>query len=401
VKSSWSDLAIFGGSRSFRQPLHVGTPNIGSPERFFDRARDILERKVLTNFGFYVREFERALGDYLGVKHCITVCNATVALEITARALELRGEVIVPSMTFVATAHALQWQEITPVFCDIDPSTHLLDPQKVEAMITPRTSGILGVHLWGRPCDIEQLSEIARKHNLKLFFDAAHAFGCSYQGRMIGRFGDAEVLSFHATKVLNSFEGGAIVTNNDQLAEKVRWMTNFGFAGRDNVVYLGVNGKMSEIQAAMGLTSLESFDTFVRHGRANYHAYRAGLSGIPGIRLREFDELERNNFQYIIIEVNPDVVGLSRDELLAVLSAENIDARRYFYPGCHRMEPYRSYYPHAGLLLPNTERIVERVLALPTGMAVSQEDIGVITSLIAKVVEWAPQVRDAMTGLNK
>lgn len=401
MKSSWRDLAIFGGEKLFRKPLHVGTPNIGSTERFLERARDILGRKVLTNFGSYVREFERALCDYLGVKHCITVCNATVALEITARALGLRGEVIVPSMTFIATAHALQWQEITPVFCDIDPSTHLIDPHKVEAMITPRTSGILGVHLWGRPCDIVQLSEIARKHNLRLFFDAAHAFGCSYQGRMIGRFGDAEVLSFHATKVLNSFEGGAIVTNDDQLAEKVRWMTNFGFAGRDNVVYLGVNGKMSEIHAAMGLTSLESFDSFARHGRENYYAYREGLADVPGIRLREYDERERNNYQYIIIEVDHDVVGLTRDDLLAVLNAENIDARRYFYPGCHRMEPYRSYYPHAGLLLPNTERVVERVLALPTGTAVSPDDVGMITSLIAKIVEWAPQVRNAIAGLNR
>ncbi|MEI2422502.1 DegT/DnrJ/EryC1/StrS family aminotransferase, partial [Arthrospira platensis SPKY2] len=174
------------------------------------------------------------------------MCNGTIALEILIRATELKGEVIVPSFTFIATAHALQWQEITPVFCDIDPKTHTLDPLAVEKMITPRTSGIIGVHVWGQPCNIEALTEIANQHNLKLVFDASHAFGCSYQGTMIGNFGEAEVFSFHATKFVNTFEGGAVVTNNDELAAKIRLMKNFGFAGFDNVIYIGTNGKMDE-----------------------------------------------------------------------------------------------------------------------------------------------------------
>ena len=181
------------------------------------------------------------------------MCNATVALEIAIRAMGMSGEVIVPSFTFVATAHALQWQEITPVFCDIDPRTHNLDPNRIEEMITPRTTGIIGVHVWGRPCAVDALAEIAQRRHLKLLFDAAHAFGCSYQGQMIGNFGDAEVFSFHATKFFNTFEGGAVVTNDDELAAKMRLMKNFGFHGYDNVIYVGTNGKMSEVSAAMGL----------------------------------------------------------------------------------------------------------------------------------------------------
>jgi hypothetical protein len=234
VKSQIDDLAIFGGQPLFKEKQHVGRPNLGDPAgicyaartQLLDRINDMLDRDWLTNRGPFVQEFERRIADYLGVKHCISVCNGTIALELAIRALGLTGEVIVPSFTFIATAHALQWQEITPVFCDIDPITHTIDPNKIESMITPRTSGIIGVHVWGQPCNVEKLTAIAQKHNLKLMFDAAHAMGCSYQGQMIGNFGSAEVLSFHATKFLNSFEGGAIVTNDDLLAKKIILMEN-------------------------------------------------------------------------------------------------------------------------------------------------------------------------------
>jgi len=310
------------------------------------------------------------------------MCNATVALEIAIRALELKGEVIVPSYTFVATAHAVQWQEITPVFCDVDPATHNLDPARAEAMFTPRTTGIIGVHVWGPPCAIEALSEIAQRRHLKLMFDAAHAFGCSHGGRMIGNFGQAEVFSFHATKFLNTFEGGAVVTNDDDLAAKIRLMKNFGFAGYDNVIYVGTNGKMSEISAAMGLTGLESLDDFIAANRRNYAAYRAGLQGLPGVRLIVYNEAERCNYQYVIIEVDEAAAGISRDDLMRVLHAENVLARRYFYPGCHQMEPYISYSPHARLLLPETECLARQVLALPTGTALIPEDVSQICQII-------------------
>ena len=233
-----------------------------------------------------------------------------LALEISIRALGLSGEVIVPSFTFIATAHALQWQEITPVFCDVDPETHNLDPAKVEALITPRTTGIIGVHVWGRPCAVESLQEIAHRHGLKLMFDAAHAFGCSHNGQMIGNFGQAEVFSFHATKFFNTFEGGAVVTNDDDLAAKMRLMKNFGFTGYDQVIYVGTNGKMSEVSAAMGLTGLEDLDEFINTNHRNYKTYQNGLQNVPGIQLISYDEAERNNFQYIIVEVDEAVAGL-------------------------------------------------------------------------------------------
>ena len=273
-KSNLEKLAIFGGKPTFNEPLHVGGPNIGDRASLLQRINDMLDRRWLTNNGPYVQELEQRIVSLLGVKHCIATCNGTVALELAIRAVGLTGEVIIPSFTFIATPHALQWQEIAPVFCDVDPRTHTINPWRIEEMITPRTSGIIGVHVWGQPCDVEALTEIARKHNLKLLFDASHAFGGSQLGRMIGNFGEAEVFSFHATKFFNTFEGGAIVTNKDELAAKIRLMKNFGFAGYDNVIYIGTNGKMSEVSAAMGLTSLESLDNFISINYRNYKQYQ-------------------------------------------------------------------------------------------------------------------------------
>jgi dTDP-4-amino-4,6-dideoxygalactose transaminase len=350
------------------------------------RIEDLLDRRWLSNHGPYVQEFEQRLADFAGVKHCIATCNATVALEIVIRALELKGEVIVPSFTFVATAHALQWQEITPVFCDIDPHTHHLDPNRIEQLITPRTTGIIGVHLWGRACNVAALAEIAKRRGLKLLFDAAHAFGCSHHRQMIGGFGEAEVFSFHATKFFNSFEGGAVVTNNDELAAKVRLMTNFGFAGYDDVVYIGTNGKMTEISAAMGLGGLESLDEFITVNQRNYRQYQRELAGLPGVSLLTYDESEQCNYQYIVLEIDESTTQISRDQLLEILWAENVLARRYFYPGCHRMEPYRSYFPQAGLLLPETEKVAARVLVLPTGTGVNLADVTKLCGIIKSVV---------------
>ncbi len=396
MKNKLEDLALLGGSPAFQEKLHVGYPNIGDRSYLMERMNDILDKNWLSNNGPYVQELERKIAALVGVKHCITMCNGTVALEIAIRAAELTGEVIVPSMTFIATAHALQWQEITPIFCDIDPKTHNIKPEKVEELITPRTTGIIGVHLWGRPCDVEGLSEISRRHNLKLIFDAAHAFHCTYNGRMVGSFGSAEVFSFHATKFFNTFEGGAVVTNDDDLASRVRLMKNFGFSGYDNVIYIGTNGKMNEVSAAMGLTSLESMEKFVDRNLQNYRDYQRGFSDIPGIYLLSYNEQEKCNYQYIVLEVDEEVTHINRDDLVKVLIKENIMARRYFYPGCHRMEPYRSYFPNAGLLLPETEKLVGRVLCLPTGNAVGSDAVREICQVIRLVVVNARRVREEL-----
>jgi dTDP-4-amino-4,6-dideoxygalactose transaminase len=387
------NLAIFGGTPAFQEHLHVGRPNIGNRERLIERINNILNRRWLSNNGPYVQDFERRICDLIGVKNCIAMCNATIALEIVIRAVGLSGEVIVPSFTFIATAHALQWQEITPVFCDIDANTHNIDPNRVEGMITPRTTGIIGVHVWGRPCDIDKLAEIAQRHNLKLVFDAAHAFSCSFKSRMIGNFGNAEVFSFHATKFLNTFEGGAVVTNDDELANRIRLMKNFGFVGYDDVMYIGMNGKMSEVSAAMGLTGLECLEDFIGINRRNYIVYQEQIKGIPGIKLVEFNEKEKCNYQSIILEIDEKTAGISRDHLIMILHAENVLARRYFYPGCHQMQPYRSYLPHAKLLLPETEKLVKRVLSLPTGTAVGREEIIKICQIIRIAVSNNVKIR--------
>ncbi len=392
-KSVLAELAIRGGSPAFKEVLHVGRPNIGDRRKFEARVGDVLDRRWLTNGGRYVQEFEQRIADLAGVAHCIAMCNATVALEIASRALGLTGEVIVPSFTFVATAHALQWQEITPVFCDIDPRTYNLDPRRVEQMITPRTTGIIPVHVFGRSCDVDALSEIAARHNLKLLFDSAHAIGCSYNGRMIGGFGHAEVFSFHATKFLNSLEGGAVVTNDAGLAQKIRLMKNFGFTDYDRTDYIGINGKMNEVSAAMGLTNLESMADFITANRRNYEQYRRELAGLPGVTLINYDEAEQHNYQYIILEVDEAITRISRDQLSKLLHAENVLARRYFYPGCHQMEPYRSYFPHAGLMLPVTERLVERVLSLPNGTAVGATEVAGICALLRLAITHGEKLR--------
>src|SRR5437773_1291435 len=292
MKSNLADLGIFGGTPEFDRDLHVGRPNIGDRQALLKRINDLLDRRWLTNDGPLLQEFEQRICQLIGVKHCICVCNATVGLEILARALGLSGEVILPSFTFVATAHALRWLGITPVFCDVDPATHNLDPFEVEKLIGSRTSAILGVHVWGRACDVDALIDLARRRGLKLLFDAAHAFACSHQGRRIGSFGNAEIFSFHATKFVNSFEGGAIVTNDKELADRLRLMRNFGFADVDMVNCVGTNGKMSEASAAMGLTSLESIGNFVELNRRNFHLYEDYLGGLPGVSLVRYDKSE-------------------------------------------------------------------------------------------------------------
>lgn len=376
-----SDLAINGAPPAFDKPLHVGRPNIGDRQAFLQRVDQILDNEWLTNNGPMVQEFERRIAAHLGVKHCIAMCNGTIALEIAIRALALEGEVIVPSWTFIATAHSLYWQGITPVFADIDPATQNLDPDAVRRMITPRTTGIIGVHLWGRAAPIDELQEIADEHGLKLMFDAAHAFGSTYNGATIGRFGACEVLSFHATKAFNTMEGGAVVTNDDELAEAMRLMRNFGFIGYDKVIHPGTNGKMIEVCAAMGLANLETIEEVVAANKRNHSAYAEALADTPGIKVMRYSPAERNSHHYVVLEVSEDCEA-TRDRIVSALQCENILARKYFWPGCHKMKPYCDLFPHAGLMLRNTDRVSNGTVVLPTGNQVSLRDVDAICALI-------------------
>lgn len=396
MKLHLKDLALFGGKAEFDQPLYIGRPNVGSLDHLSSYLKDIFDRRWFTNHGPLVGELERRIAVLLGVKHCILVCNGTMGLEILAKALGLEGEVILPSFTFIATAHALQWLGITPVFCDVDPQTHNIDPYEAEKLITPRTTAIVGVHLWGRPCNLKALEEIADANNLRLIFDAAHAFGCSHRGTMIGNFGDAEVFSFHATKFFNTFEGGGILTNDDDLAERLRLMRNFGFADYDTVVCVGINGKMTEIAAAMGLTMLDSLADFITINRRNYNQYLKHLCVIPGISMVTYDESESCNYQYCVIEVDEAVTQIGRDQLQKILWAENVIARRYFYPGCHRSEPYISSPLYANRPLNNTDQLANRVLCLPSGTSVGPDEIDSICQIIKLVITHGLAIKEEL-----
>lgn len=362
------------GMRLFDEPKHVGCPNIGDREQLFARIGAALDGRWLTNQGPLVAEFEKKLERYLGVKHCIAVANATIGLQLVIRGLGLSGEVIVPSFTFPATAHALAWEGVRPVFCDVNPATHNIDPAEVERLITPQTSGIMGVHLWGNTCEVETLADIAKRHRLALMFDSAHAFACSHRGRMIGNFGQAEVFSFHATKFLNSAEGGAITTNDDDLASEFRRLRSFGLE-EGHVVEIGTNAKMNELSAAMGLTSLESCNDFIARNCQNMAAYRDALRGARGLRLFETPSVERRNHQYVVVEVNAAEAGMSRDAIYAALHRENVLVKKYFHPGCHRMEPYRSLVETSQAKLVHTERLCESLLQFPNGTSIVRADI--------------------------
>jgi dTDP-4-amino-4,6-dideoxygalactose transaminase len=390
------DFAVLGAAPAFDEPLHVGRPNVGNADRLHARIDDALARRWLTNDGPYVQELETEVARRTGVRHCVATCNATTALAIAAHAAGLSGEVIVPAFTFAATAHAFRWIGLEPVICDIDRHTHNLAPDAAESLITERTAAIVGVHVWGRACVPDQLERLASEHGLRLLFDAAHAFGCAHAGAMLGGFGDAEVLSFHATKVLTTGEGGAVVTNDDALAARARSARNFGFVGYDDIRSLGTNGKMSELSAALGLSSLEQVDDFIATNQCNHAAYEAALSGIAGIELVRYDHDDAHNYHYVVVEVADDA-GLSRDALAYVLHAEGVLARRYFAPGLHRIEPYRSD-ARTPRSLSETDDLAARVLVLPTGTAVGEDDIGVIAGIIRRALEAGPQLERAIAA---
>lgn len=393
MKASIDQLGLFGGAPAFADKLHVGRPNIGNKDKFFEQVNDLFDRRWLTNDGPFVRELENRIADYLNVKECVALCNGTIAMEVLLRCLDLKGEVILPSFTFVSSAHVLQSMNLKPIFCDVDPSTHNITAEIVEPLITADTSAILGVHLWGAPCPVNELTELADRHNVPLIFDAAHAFSCTYKNQYIGNFGVAEVFSFHATKFFHSFEGGAVVTNDSDLANEVRLRRNFGFSRYDHVDVVGTNGKMPEVSAAMGLTNLDDLELFLETNHQNYRCYEENLKGIAGINLLHFDTEEKNNFQYIVLTVDQDAVEFDRDLLIEVLHAENVLARRYFHPGVHRMEPYKSLYPEFVGNLPGTESVSHQVLCLPTGTSVGPDDIERICDIIKFVGDHCVEIR--------
>ena len=358
-------------SQVAKQAYHVGRPNMPNKEKVLAKFAQVLDNQWLTNMGPLSLELEDRIASMLEVKHCICVCNATIGLELLQRALNLKGEVIIPSFTFIATAHSLRWQGIHPVFCDVRMEDHLIDPTKIEELITPRTTAIMAVPIWGQPCDYVALQKIAKKHGLKLIFDSAHAFGCKSGDKYLGGFGDAEVFSFHATKVFSTGEGGAITTDSDDLAETLRLMRNFGFEQKDTVIKIGTNAKMSEFAAAYGLAHLDALEAIIDHNKQIHKAYKEEFISFDEFKLLDYSFHGVSNYQYVVAAVPAHL----RDSLLEYFHKHGILLRRYFHPACHRMEPYASDDQYSGISLPNTEKISSEIVIFPTGKQMTQINV--------------------------
>lgn len=344
--------------------IFVTQPALPPLEDFLPYLQEIWDSKVLTNGGKFHQRLESALCDYLGVEHICLFTNGTIALITALQALRIAGEVITTPFSFVATSHSLLWNGIKPVFVDIDANTLNIDPEKIEAAITPQTTAIMPVHCYGRPCDVEKIQKIADNYNLKIIYDAAHAFGVEDSGGSILRHGDLSVLSFHATKVYNTFEGGAVICPDAKTKTRIDNLKNFGHVGETNVVAAGINGKMSEFNAALGLLQLDYIDKALQKRQIVDREYRRILDGIPGIRLLSMENVHRVNYAYFPILIEEEF-GASRDEVYFRLKSENIHPRRYFYPLISEFSMYRGLPSASGINLPVASRVSNNILCLP------------------------------------
>lgn len=366
------------------KPIYVTEPYLPPLEEFIPYLEKIWQSKRLTNNGPMHQQLEEALCEYLGVPEIALFNNGTIALLTALQALRITGEVITTPFSFVATAHSLTWNGITPVFVDIDPNTFNLDPNKIEAAITSRTTAIMPVHCYGNPCDINAIQEIADKYNLKVIYDAAHAFGVRDEGGSILRHGDLSAISFHATKVFNTFEGGAIICPDKKTKQHINNLKNFGFVDEVTVVAPGINGKMSEVNSAFGLLQLKYIDAALESRRLIDKHYRNSLSKIGGIRLLKPLDLEKHNFSYFPIVVEKEY-SISRDELYFLLREKNIYARRYFYPLISDTTHYNSRFKKNHLK--TAKSIAEKVICLPIFPGIEKTALSKISSIISNPIK--------------
>jgi dTDP-4-amino-4,6-dideoxygalactose transaminase len=374
--------AMFGGDPAFPEGLALVRPSL-PPESVLDDIRKILSGHVLTN-GPYVRELEERSADYLGVRHCVAVSSCTSGLMLILRVAGLTGEVVIPSFTFAATAHAVQWNGLRPVFADIQPDTLLLSPEDARLVLTPNTSAILATHTYGTPCDIEGLSEVARSAGARLFFDSAHAFGSEHKGKRIGGFGDAEVFSLSPTKVLIASEGGIIATNNDFLAEQCRIGRDYGNPGNYDCRFVGLNARMSEVHAAIALGSLTNLNERIGRRNALAGLYREALEMFPGLSFPKVPEGDRSTYKDFTMLVDPDGFGLDAPGLQRALAAEGIESRRYYSPPVHAMEAYRSLATSNGDL-PVTESAASRVITLPMWTGMTDHHVARVADAVGRI----------------
>jgi len=365
------------------KPIYVAQPQLPPLEEFIPYLEKIWESKILTNNGPYHRQLEQALCEHLGVKHIALLTNGTVALVTALQALRITGEVITTPYSFVATAHSLLWNAIKPVFVDIDPMTLNMDPARIEAAITPQTAAIMPVHCYGHPCDVDRIQKIADNYGLKVIYDAAHAFGVQCRGASVLNHGDLSVLSFHATKVFTTFEGGAIVCPDAKTKQRVDHLKNFGFVDETIVVAPGINGKMSEFNAALGLLQLKGIDEALRRRKAIDSRYRGALARVAGIHCLQDAGETVANYAYFPILVRPGY-PLSREALYRKLRDNGVYARRYFYPLISDFPMYRGLPSAAHSNLPVASKAASEVLCLPIYPALSDEQVDSVVELVAR-----------------
>lgn len=327
--------------------------------------KDVWDSKWLTNSGPQHSKLEVALKGYLNVENLSLFNNGTSALLLGLKALNLTGEVITTPFTFPATVQALDWNNLTPVFCDIDPTTLTLDAAKIEPLITEKTTAILGVHTFGNPCDMEQIQLIANKYKLKVIYDGAHTFGTKVDGQPIGKFGDMTMFSFHATKLFNTVEGGGLTFKDESLVEKLNLLKNFGIANPEEVVLSGLNAKLNEVQSVIGLEVLQLVETERQKRHEIKRAYERNLSGIPGINILTRLEGDSSSYQYFVIQIDEELYGKSRDSLHEELKEYNVFTRKYFYPLCSDFKWYEHLESARKENLPQAQKVVTQVLAMP------------------------------------
>lgn len=366
------------------KPITVTSPLLPNLDEFHEMLKDIWNNKWLTNNGAYHQQLEKALAEYLKVPYVALFTNGTLPLLCALQALRITGEVITTPYSFVATTHSLWWNNIKPVFVDIDPETCNIDPDKIEAAITPQTTAIMPVHVYGKPCDTERIQAIADKYGLKVIYDAAHAFGVEVNGKSILEAGDMSTLSFHATKVYNTIEGGALICHDEKTKQRIDYLKNFGFAGETTVVAPGINGKMDEIRSAYGLLNLRQVDDAIAARQRIANAYRKALRNVEGITFMEDMPGVRHNYSYFPIFVDKEKYGMTRDELYFKMKEKNILARRYFYPLISDFSTYRGLKSSNPKNLPVATKIAEEVICLPIYHNLVQEDIVKIIEAVMK-----------------
>lgn len=364
------------------QPIFVTQPYLPPLEEFIPYLKQIWENKILTNGGPFHQQLEEALCKYLGVDHIALFANGTLALVTALQALRITGEVITTPYSFVATSHSLLWNGIKPVFVDIDPITFNLDPVKIEAAITPQTTAIMPVHCYGNPCDVEAIQKVADNYNLKVIYDAAHAFGVQDKGGSVLRHGDLSILSFHATKVFNTFEGGAIICPDAKTKLRIDHLKNFGFVDELTVIAPGINGKMSEFNAALGLLQLQHFDDALAQRREVDATYRDLLLGIKGLRCLNSDGEADGNYSYFPILLDADY-PISRDALYQALRDHNIFTRRYFFPLISDFPMYEGLPSARHANLPVAFAAAQQVLCLPIFPGLTRSNLATIVQIIA------------------